>query len=67
MDSRERAIEAAISDLSANLNTSVRATGKKYGVPESTLRSRMKGSTNNATSHQHLQRLSPEQEEFVVE
>ena len=67
MDPRELAIESAISDLSTNRFASIRATAKKYGVPESTLRGRLNGSTNIATSHQPQQRLTPEEEKFMVE
>jgi hypothetical protein len=67
MDPREHAIEAAISDYSAGLYPSKRAAAKAYNLPESTLRSRLNGSTNSVASHQHQQRLSPEQEEFLVE
>jgi hypothetical protein len=67
MDVREHAIASAISDYSANHNLSIRAAAKAYDIPESTLRSRLNGSTNIATSHQPQQRLTPEQEEFMVE
>jgi hypothetical protein len=56
MDPREVAIELAIQDYHAGVYKSERA-----------LQDRLKGATNRATSHQHQQRLSPEQEEFLVQ
>jgi hypothetical protein len=67
MDPREAAIELAIQDYHAGVYTSQRAAAKAYGVPRTTLQDRLKGATNRATSHQHQQRLSPEQEEFLVQ
>jgi hypothetical protein len=67
MDPRETAIALAISDLDAGIYISQRAAAKAYGVPRATLQSQLKGATNRATCHQPVQRLSPEQEEFLVE
>jgi hypothetical protein len=67
MDPRETAIALAISDLDAGIYTSQRAAAKAYGIPRATLQNRLKGATNRTTCHQPEQRLSPEQEEFLVE
>lgn len=67
MDVREAAIELAIKDYLAGLYSSQRAAAKAYGIPPSTLRGRINGATNSAISHQHQQRLTPQQEEFLVE
>ena len=66
MDSREAAIELAIQDYHAGVYKSQRAAAKAYGVPRTTLQDRLKGTPNRATSHQHQQRLSLEQEKFLV-
>jgi hypothetical protein len=67
MDSRETAIELAIQDYYAGVYKSQRAAAKAYGVPRTTFQDRLKGKPNRATAHQHQQRLSPEQEEFLVQ
>jgi len=67
MDPREQAISQALSDLSTGIYTSRRAAARAYGVPESTLRNRLGGATSSALSHQHQQRLTPLQEDFLVE
>jgi hypothetical protein len=59
MDPREQAIQLAISDYDAGIYPSKRAAAKAYNVPESTLRNRLNGAINSATSHQHQQRLTP--------
>ena len=67
MDARELAIQSAISDLNADLYSSQRAAVKAYGVPQSTLSTRLHGATTSATSHQHQQRLTPLLEDFLVD
>jgi len=67
MDSRETAIELAIQDLNAGVFASQRAAAKAYGIPRTTLQDRLKGATDRVSGHQHQQRLSPEQEESLVE
>jgi hypothetical protein len=67
MDARELAIQSAINDSNAGLYTSYRAAAKAYGIPKSTLRNRLRGATNSANSHQHQQRLTPLQEDFLVD
>jgi hypothetical protein len=66
MDSKEAAIAHAISDYSTGVFPSSRAAARAYGLPESTLRDRINGATNYATSHHHQQRLTPDQEDYLV-
>jgi hypothetical protein len=67
MDSKEILIVQAICDLNSGVFTSQRAAAKAYDIPRATLRDRMNGATNMTASHQHQQRLTPKQEEFIVE
>jgi hypothetical protein len=67
MANQEVFIAAAINDLSTGVYTSRRKAAKAYNIPESTLRDRMNGAKNHAISHQHQQRLSPQQEEFLAD
>ena len=67
MDAREQAVQLAINDLNAGVYASQRAAAKVYGIPRSTLQGRLKGATNSALSHQHQQRLTPLQEDFLVQ
>lgn len=67
MDNREAAIAAAIRDLESGHFTSRRKAAAAYNIPESTLRGRQGGSQNRAVAHQNQQRLTPEQEESIVE
>ncbi|CAI6335564.1 unnamed protein product [Periconia digitata] len=67
MDTREATIQSAIHDFNAGIYLSQRAAAKAYGLPRSTLQGRLQGATDSATSHQHQQRLTPQQEEFLVE
>lgn len=67
MDTRETAIQSAIADLNSGVEKSQRAVCKKWGVPRSSLQERLNGRVPNAIAHHHEQRLTPEQEEFLVE
>ena len=67
MDPRETAIQSAIADLNSGVEKSQRAVCKKWGVPRSSLQERLNGRVPNAIAHHHQQRLTPEQEEFLVE
>jgi hypothetical protein len=67
MDARELSIQAAIGDYNAGVYTSLRAVAKAYHVPRSTLQGRLGGASNSALSHQHQQRLTPAQEDFLVD
>lgn len=67
MNSREQAIQAAIADYNSGIYTSQRAAAKAYAIPRSTLVDRLKGATDAHTSHQHQQKLTPDQEEFLAD
>ena len=66
IDPREHAIKQAINDYSAGVLPSQSAAAKAYGVPYLTFRSRLNGCTNPRASHKHQQRLTPLQEESLV-
>jgi hypothetical protein len=67
MDNRELSIQSAISDLNSGVFKSVRAAAKAYSIPRSTLQDRIAGATNSQKSHYNQQRLTPEQESFLVD
>jgi hypothetical protein len=67
MDPRELAIQSAIADLNSGVFTSQRKAAKAWGVPRSTLQERLHGRQPNAIAHSNQQRLTPEQEHFLVE
>ena len=67
MEAREVAIQNTIRDLSAGVFTSQRKAAKAYGVPRSSLQARLAGHQTHATAHQHQQRLTPGQEDFLAE
>ncbi len=67
MDSREVAIQNAIRDLNSGVYTSQRKAAEAYGIPRSSLRGRLAGQQSHAIAHQHQQRLTPEQEGFLVQ
>lgn len=68
MANREAAIESAITDLRLNVYPSIRAAGKAYRIPESTLRSCVNGTASRRDkSHEHQQRLTQLQEEFLTD
>jgi len=67
MDPREAAIQAAISDVVSGVFTSQRAAAKAYNIPRSTLAARLRGTQTRQFSHEYQQRLTPQQEEFLVQ
>ena len=67
MDNRELAIQSAIQDLNSGVYSSKSAAAKAYDLPRSTLIGRLNGATNYRASHENQQRLTPPQEEFLVE
>ena len=67
MANREAAFQAAISDLNAGVFPSQRAAAKAYNIPLATLSRRVRGSQNWQNSHIHQQRLTPQQEDFLVQ
>ena len=67
MDTREESIQAAIRDLNAGVFQSQRAAAKAYNLPQATFSARVRGARNSQTSHVYQQRLTPEQEDFLVQ
>ena len=67
MAARELAIQSAIADLNAGIYPSQRAAAAAYSLPQSTLSTRLSGSASRRSAHQHQQRLTPEQESFLVD
>jgi len=67
MNNHEVAIQNAIRDLISGVYTSQRSAAKAWGIPRSTLQDRMKGRRPHKIAHQQQQRLTPDQEEFLVE
>ena len=67
MGDREAAIQAAISDINAGVFLSQRAAAKAYNIPQSTISTRIRGRQSNQASHVYQQRLTPEQEDFLVQ
>lgn len=61
----EKSLQSAILDVQNGM--SVQRASKTWGVPRSTLQNRLKGSESHKIAHSHLQRLSTEQEEKVVQ
>ena len=62
-------IDSALADLNAQSHPNIRATARKYGLVESTLRRRWKGQTmsrQDATS-EYIQRLTNSQEEALID
>jgi hypothetical protein len=67
MDPREVAFNNAIRDLNASIFTGQRQAAQAYGVPRSSLQERMKGRQPHAIAPQQQQRLTTEQETFLVD
>ena len=67
MSQRENSIREAIEALEGNPNLTVKAVATAYSVPRSTLRDRLSGSVPQQISQQGVQRLTPNQEEFLAE
>jgi hypothetical protein len=67
MDARELAINSAIAAFNAGVYPSLRKAAKALGVLRSTLQDRINGRQSHATAHLYQQRLTPEQEAFLVE
>ncbi|KAF2034341.1 hypothetical protein EK21DRAFT_47657, partial [Setomelanomma holmii] len=66
MEDREFHIQSAIRDLNDGVLTSQRQACKVYGIPRTTLQGRLAGQQSHAIAHQQQQRLTPEQEETLV-
>jgi hypothetical protein len=67
MDPKEVAIQNAINDLNAGVFKSQRKAAEAWGIPRSTLRGRLQGQQPHAIAHLNQQRLTPDQECFLVE
>ena len=67
MNPMEFAIQCALADLSSGVFTSRRKAAERYGIAESTLRGRQQGQPPHAIAHQQQQRLTPQQEAFLVD
>ena len=67
MVDREQIFELAIADVNSGKISSIRAAANKHGLPRSTLQDRIKGKVPVRVAHKHRQRLSPEQEGFLVD
>ncbi|KAF2688263.1 hypothetical protein K458DRAFT_295462 [Lentithecium fluviatile CBS 122367] len=51
MDTRELAIQRAISNFNTGVYSSQRAAAKAYGIPLSTLHGRLRGATTSGLSY----------------
>ena len=58
---------SAIANYNSGVFKSIRAAAAAYGVPRTTLRTRLNGGQTHAQGAEHLQSLSPSQETFLVE
>ena len=67
MDPKELAIQNAIADLNSGVFRSERAAARWHGVPRSTLQGRRSGQQPHAIAHSNQQRLTLEQETFLVD
>lgn len=67
MNAREVAIESAIADFIGGKYKSQRAAAAAYGIPRTTLQSRLNGSQPTAIAHASQQRLTPDQEALLVD
>ena len=67
MDPDELAIQSAILDLEAGVYKSQRKAAVANKIARSTLQGRLQGRQSHAVAHQNQQRLTPEQEDFLVD
>ena len=65
--SREESIVAALKDLETGVHATTRAAAQAYGIPPSTLWTRRYGVNNRPNSHNHQQRLTPTQENYLAD
>jgi hypothetical protein len=64
----ELQITLCIADVKSGVYASQRAAAAAYNIPESTLRARLASKASERKSaHQHQQRLTPAQEEFIAD
>jgi hypothetical protein len=67
MDDREKNIVRALKALEDDPNVSIRRVAKSFGIPEATLRRRRAGGLDRRSSHAHCRRMSPKQEDILVD
>jgi hypothetical protein len=67
MPPNEYMMEQAIQAMNSGAHTSVQAYAAAFGVAKTTLQEHINGRTNLRNSYQHQQRLTPLQEDFLVE
>ena len=67
MSVREHIISQAISNFKSSVVPFQTTTAARYNVPRTTLQERLKGRKDARASHEHQQRLTRNQEEFLVE
>ena len=67
MDPKELEIQDAIEDLNSGVFKSERAAARWHGVTRLTLQGRRAGQQPHAIAHSNQQRLTPEQEDFLVD
>jgi hypothetical protein len=67
MAQRELMIQKAIEDLKNGVYPSQKQAAAAYDIPRATLQERLNGRTNARVGHEQQQRLTPPQEDFLVE
>lgn len=67
MDIYESTIQEALQELNSDATKSIRAVAAACNVSEATLRRRRKGGTTRRIAHEQHQRLTPVQEQFLVD
>lgn len=63
---REFAIQSALKDYESGVYSTQSAAARAYNIPQKTFTSRLNGSTNARIGREQQQRLTQEQEEFLV-
>jgi hypothetical protein len=63
----KESMQSAVADIRNSVFTSIQACAKAYSVPRSTLTDRLAHRDTLTITHQRQQRLTPEQEAFIVD
>jgi len=66
MAQKEQNLQMAIADFNAGKFESGTQAARAYGIPPSTFHDRMGGKQPRRIAHQHEQRLTPTQEDFLT-
>ena len=66
MDQKEQNLQMAIADFNAGKFESGTQAARAYGVPQSTFHDRISSKQPRQIAHQHKQRLTPTQEDFLT-